>query len=290
MRLQSLAYGLRARARVPLYETRILCRAHLGLTGKRHADGVIISVTTYPARLGSLRLPLLSLLHQTVRPEKVVLVLAEEEFPDRRLPDWLAALVNRHGIEILWTPDNLRSYKKLIPTLVAFPHHSIVTADDDLLYPPRWLEGLVEASARCPGTIVGYRAIPVLTDPSGSLRPYMEWLTAALQGTPTSALLLTTGGGVLFPPGSLPPEATDVHTALTVCPTADDIWFWAMTLLSRAKTVGIARTFVQHPQTRNSEDNGALYAINGPGGANDRQIKAVLDHFGLWDRLGTESQ
>ncbi len=39
-----------------------------------------------------------------------------------------------------------RSYKKIVPTLLAHPGAFIATADDDLYYPADWLERLVAAA------------------------------------------------------------------------------------------------------------------------------------------------
>ena len=56
-----------------------------------------------------------TLLKQTVKPDKVVLWLAEEQFPQKEneLPSELLELQN-FGLTIKWCTD-IRSYKKLIP-------------------------------------------------------------------------------------------------------------------------------------------------------------------------------
>ncbi len=49
------------------------------------------------------------------------------------------------GLTIDWCED-IKSYKKLIPTLKKYPDAIIVTADDDLIYDNKWLEQLYNAA------------------------------------------------------------------------------------------------------------------------------------------------
>ena len=278
-----------------LFELRIRVGAGIRPLAQPRHPGLVVSVTTYPARLDTFRLPLLSLLNQSLRAERLVVTLAEPEFPGRRLPAWLTRLARRGLVEIMWTDDNLRSYKKLIPVLRAHPDCVIVTADDDVLYPPGWLEGLVQTADRLPGTIVGYRARPVCTRPDGTLRPYIEWTPDKLEGldltlTSASEVMLTGSGGVLYPPGALPGEVMDVSSALSLCPTADDVWFWAMELRTGARLAVIPPGYLDFAAPLGSQARGTLMAVNVEGGANDRQIRSVLDRFGLWPALTGKPQ
>ncbi|WP_249020833.1 hypothetical protein [Conexibacter sp. S30A1] len=230
-----------------------------------------------------------------MRANRVVVSLLEPEFPERRLPAWLERLARRGRIEIIWTDGDLRSYAKLIPALRVHPDRVIVTADDDVLYPPGWLEGLVRTADRLPGTIVGYRARPVCTRPGGTLRPYNEWTPDQLaeldlDGVSATQVMLTGVGGVLYPPGALPDEVMDVELARSLCPTADDVWFWAMELKAGARLAVIPPGYRDFGASRGSQANGTLVAVNVDGGANDRQIRSVLDRFALWPALTGEPQ
>ena len=73
---------------------------------------VIISLTSYPPRIKTVNKVIKSLLAQTVKPWKIVLWLADEEFPRREesLPAELIALTNGTNFEIDWC-ENIRSYK-----------------------------------------------------------------------------------------------------------------------------------------------------------------------------------
>lgn len=279
------------RPRRHLFELRIRVGALARPLVQRPAKGIIVSVTTYPARIATFRLPLLSLLNQTTRAERVVVSLLAHEFPGRVLPDWLARLGERRQVEILWTDGDLRSYAKLLPVLNAHPDSTVVTADDDVLYPPGWLGGLVEAAERLPGAIVGYRARPPRRRPDGTLSPYAEWAPEALDRLDLSHVtagdvMLTGVGGILYPPGSLPSDALDVGLARSICPTADDVWFWAMELKAGSRLAVIPPGYVDFAAAVGSQEQGTLMSLNVDEGANDEQISAVLDHFGLRPALG----
>lgn len=92
--------------------------------------------------------------------------------------------------------------RKLIPALELWPDAWFVTADDDVYYPPDWLEQLVGQARR--GTVVGTRVHLAPLDPSGRLTPYGSWTMAThlLRAPSADTRLFPTGvGGVLYPPG-----------------------------------------------------------------------------------------
>ncbi|WP_456786652.1 hypothetical protein [Cellulomonas sp. P5_C5] len=245
-------------------------------------EGVVVSLTSFPARVGRVWLTVCSLLDQTERPQKVVLVLSRPEFPTDDLPRRLQRLQSR-GLEIRFVEGNARSYKKLVPVLDAYPDEVIVTADDDVLYPRWWLDRLVSAHRSTPEMIVGHRGTEILLDGDRAAAPYVDWPRAALATEP-HRVFLTGVGGILYPVGSLSSVVTDQELATELCPTADDIWFKAMGLLhgtgSRCITLG-ARDF---PSDRSAQ-RVSLRSVNVESGANDTQFSAVMDHFDLWERL-----
>ena len=114
-------------------------------TKKDYVDensGIIVSLTSFPERINEVPYCIYSLLNQNLKPKKVVLWLASEEFPNKEndLPSQLLDFLD-YGFDIMWC-DNLKSFKKLIPSLKEFHSNIIVTADDDVFYPNNWLESL----------------------------------------------------------------------------------------------------------------------------------------------------
>ena len=67
---------------------------------KRAKVPVVVSMTSYPARIESAWIAIESILRQSVTPERFVLVLSKEEFPNKKLPRRISKLRGR-GLESL---------------------------------------------------------------------------------------------------------------------------------------------------------------------------------------------
>jgi hypothetical protein len=247
-------------------------RAH-GLPGR-----LIISLTSYPSRYGTLPLTLKALLSQSVRPDKVLLWVADADFD--ALPREVIDLVSE-AFEIGRAP-NLRSYLKIIPTLRAHPDAFIVTADDDVYYHQDWLAELVAACLENGGRTIAHRARRILVDESGHWKPYADWQTDRGTSSGSSSLFATGVGGVLYPPHSLHPTVCDEATFLALCPTADDIWLYWMTRMAGTKvcSLGWTRNVINWRGSQVS----SLYKGNVLQGGNETQLQAIARHFG-WPSL-----
>ncbi len=114
--------------------------------GVDKSRNVIISLTSYPARIDTLHLTVMTLLNQTVKPRSVMLWLANEQFPKREdeLPEKLLAL-KKYGLEIRFCED-LRPHKKYYYTMKENPECYVITVDDDVFYPENLVEELMTAS------------------------------------------------------------------------------------------------------------------------------------------------
>ncbi|GAB3991770.1 hypothetical protein [Nocardioides marmoraquaticus] len=261
-------------------------RAALPLRGSHRCTGLrtdpLVALTSYPPRMGRVHLTLRSLLRQSRPPGTVVLVLAEEEFPGRALPRKIRRLASR-GVEVRWTADNLRSFKKLVPLLHELSERVVVTVDDDVVYPHAWLEELWAAHLRAPTTVWGTRGREIVVR-DGRLQPYGTWPFAG-PSTSSDLTLLTGMGGILYPPGSLPTETSDVGAAMRLCPRADDVWFKACAAAAGTEVRQVGSEPLDLP-TRWRGQRSGLTATNLHGGENDRQLRETLAHFGLLERWG----
>ena len=137
---------------------------------------LIVSLTSYPPRFATLALTLQSLLRQSVRADRTILWIAHADMP--LLPKGVIDL-RAAGLEIR-TTDDVRSYKKILPSLDAFPEAFICTADDDVYYWPTWLEELVkehlsEGPEMAGRLVTCYRAHEISRDAQGRFLPYKEW-------------------------------------------------------------------------------------------------------------------
>lgn len=251
-----------------------------GISGREGEPELVVSITSYPARMYDLHLCLYSLLTQSHKPDKVILWLAAEQFPERELDVPLKVReLCRHGLEIRWCPD-YRSYKKIIPALAEYPGAAIVTADDDLFYAPDWLEKLwraYEAGGR--RGIYAHRCHLMKLN-GCRVAPYREWRKCLTESEPGPRLFPTTGGGVLYAPHSLHPEVQNIQKARLLCPAADDIWLWGMGVMNGTPVRILpnphsAITVTNPWRESNLNGDGTLYHSN-MAGENDKQLQKLL--------------
>jgi len=119
---------------------------------------IILSLTTWKGRIydPSLKCVLLSMLKQETQFKyKVVLVLSTDEFPDKKIPEWLNELDDVCDyFEILWTKENTRAYKKYFPTRRKYPEENIVALDDDSTLHKNFVESWVKMLHDNPGRMI----------------------------------------------------------------------------------------------------------------------------------------
>ncbi len=131
---------------------------------------LVVSLTSYPRRFPTLELTLRRILQQSVQPDETVLWVSTRD--RQHLPEGVLAL-QRSGLTIRETRD-VRSYKKIIPTLEHYPESFIITLDDDTAYPLDTIEPLV-INYRSPSEILCRRANQITFDDSGKPKPYSQW-------------------------------------------------------------------------------------------------------------------
>ena len=245
---------------------------------------LVVSLTSYPKRICQIHYTIYSLLSQSYKPDKLVLWLSKEEFPNGldSLPAILLRL-QRYGLDIRWCEGNLKSYKKIIPSLEVFKEAVIVIADDDALYAPDWLEKLATAYEKDPTSIHCHWAGLVSLDSNLALRPYSEWGNVSNLGDGRlrpSFLHMATGiGGVLYPPNSLHEDVLDSKTFMRLCPLGDDLWLWALALLKGTKINIVPNNRDKIVITDWGTQDDALWRINCDGGYNDSQLQNLLAHY-----------
>ena len=211
-----------------------------GLTKEKRNPQLIVSLTTFPARIGMVHLTINTLLRQNTKPDRVILWLAESQFPDKKLPEEITRLIDL-GLEIRYCED-IRSYKKLVPALREFPEDIIVTADDDMYYKEDWLEGLYNAYMENPENIYTRRGCRarILDGRIDILRP-RDYNFEYNFPTDYNNLLMG-GSGTLYPPHSLYKDVYNVDLIKSLIPTHDDIYFWFMGILNNKK-IGVVGGF-----------------------------------------------
>ena len=143
-------------------------------------EPVFISLTTIRARLPVLDQVLETLLRQSLRADRIMLNISIDPYAldagirFEQLPvrtrEWAVA-----GKIEIYFGRNIGPYRKIMPTLQRFSgiDYFVATADDDVLYPEDWLEGLV-AAARSHGCVAAYRC-RLMEHHGAALTRYNSW-------------------------------------------------------------------------------------------------------------------
>ena len=189
---------------------------------------IIVSLTSFPEAIPYAVKAIRSILSGSLLPDKIVLYLDTQKFPEKILPAELEVLKKEAPIlDIRFDAAEIRSYKKLIPALRDFPNDIIITIDDDIHYHPDMLSELVGLHKKIPNAIIAHRVRKAnLNTPYRKWRKY-KWYDFIFKKYHFTHFALQTGvGGVLYPPHSLDEKMLDSTVFMKIAPTVDDIWFW----------------------------------------------------------------
>lgn len=225
---------------------------------------VIVSLTSYPARMASIIYSLQSLMTQTLKPDMIILWLTESQYPRREADIPLEILkLRKYGLTIKWYDRPIRSYTKLIPTLKEYPNAIIVTADDDIQYRKDWLKDLYNAYLQNPKVVHCYAACEIKMKNNGFL-PYNKWRGVKIESLSYRNMLKGVGG-VLYPPKVLHLDTINEAVFLDLAPHEDDLWFWAMSVLSGVKIHVIPLCHAETIPVQDVNNEYALYNENSLG-------------------------
>lgn len=272
--IDGLRYAIAARR-----AQRALPPTSRGMATRPHRlpNSLYISLTSFPKRFATLHLTLRSLRRQTIGAYAILLWIARSEVA--LLPRKVRA-EEANGLRII-PCDDLRSYNKLVHALAAYPDAFLVTADDDLFYPPDWLEQLVSAAEPGRRLIPCHRAHRVTPARDGGLAPYFDWphdVQDEAAHRPSRDLLATGVGGVLYPPGCFDADVLDREAFGRLSPDGDDLWFYWMAHRAGASHKKVGPRFRQIKWLAAQES--LLFDANRRGG-NDRAIQALEDALGV---------
>jgi glycosyltransferase involved in cell wall biosynthesis len=243
------------------------------LIGRR----LIVSLTTYPKRIGLIPQVLESLYEQTRTPDEIILWLASEQFPEGEtaLPERLLELKEQGKLAIRWC-DDLKAHKKYFFAMQEYPEDLIVTVDDDLTYSRNTLSSLYSGYLLYPEAVSTVRAHLIMLDENRQIMPYQSWIqeTDACIHEPSMQLMATGGAGVLYPPHLFRKEFFDPQAIMENSPYADDLWLKAMQLASDVPVV-VVRPHEQLRYLPGSQED-ALCLINVQQNQNDVQLENII--------------
>lgn len=236
---------------------------------------LIVSFTSFPARIDEVWQVVECMLRQTYLPEKILLWLSKEQFPSRdRIPE---SLKKREGkrFEIRIVDGDIRSHKKYYYVSKYYPDKYVFLIDDDIYYPTTLLENTWKAHLEHPSSVICNYGFEIQYDGSGGLKPYNEW-KRNYQGSESNHLFFGSGGGTLICPSKLYPDLLNIDLALKLTPIADDIWLNAMVKLMGLPVKLLPNRFILpiivKQDVKLAEQN-RLY------NKNDEQISNIINYY-----------
>lgn len=256
-----------------------LALMHWGsLNESERTPRIIVSLTSFPARIEHVTEVLKRMLIQTVKPDEVVLWLSKEQFPERELelPNRLLEM-KKYGVKIEWCDGDMKAYKKFLPALKRYPDDLIIIIDDDLIYPVDLVERLYHTHKCFPKAIIASRVHEIGIDKDGKIAPYGTWKKQC--GHDTNVVkqdwFFTGGAGTLLPPHIFGEEMFETDVILDLCPWADDIWLNINAAMQKVPIINVAANNILTRIDGTQEI--CLQKINIE--KNDIQLKNVITHY-----------
>jgi FkbM family methyltransferase len=251
-----------------------------GLNKKKREPRIIVSLTSYPSRINAAVIVLGLMLRQTCKPDKVLLYLAKEQFPDGKLPVWLR-LHKICGVEIIFC-DDLKSHKKYYYAMLKYPEDIVITVDDDLYYERDLIECLYRSYKHHPNSVSACRTHLITFDKEGQINPYLKWKWeySEIIDQPDIKLFATGAGGILYPPHCMHNELFNVEKIKSLCFMADDMWLKIMQVMNNTPMVLVAKN--KDINIIEGTQKTALGLTNVVENRNDDQLKNILRYYNAY--------
>lgn len=247
------------------------CRNLLVRSKATGSANVVVSMTSYAARLGTVDVALESIARGTVKPRRLLLWLDDPGLMAARPP--AIRRLQRRGVEVLLSP-NFGPHTKYYPYVASngASFCPLATADDDVIYPPNWLKSLVDANHEHPDMINGHW-VSTMGINGGSITQYEGWgrRRDTQPGLDNFALGVS---GVIYPPMMLRELRHRGELFMDVCPGADDIWLHWVALRAGIPTRQVDNVPRHFPLIPGSQAQ-ALSDVNVGQNRNDHWIRAL---------------
>lgn len=204
-------------------------------------DTLLVSMTSYPARLFGISDVFFSLLNQTadINSYQCFLTLAKEEFvnAEKDLPIEIQKLILNRWVKIIWY-HNIYSHKKLMPILQKYPYNDILIVDDDIIRPTYFIE-LFQNDHRLYPTDIICGVFPYFYDKELQLKRikgYKQKGGGVINPVPNIIFQTTRPangfGGVLYPKHSFTdPRFFQESIYMRFSPSSDESWQYAFNII-----------------------------------------------------------
>ena len=241
-------------------------------------EKIIVSLTSFPARINNVWMVIECMLRQTIKPYKIILWLSQEQFPSKEiLPKSLLERENDVFI-IRLVKEDIRSHKKYYYASKEYPDDLVFLIDDDIFYPTTILERSLKNYNLYPHSVISNYGCQIAFDDNGKHLPYLTWGEIKTNDN----IFFGSGGGTLYCPRDLHNDLTNISLALKLTPSADDIWLNAMARLVGTKVISVSNMQILPIYNDHSEDLSQINIGLSDDGLsnNDKQLEALESYYG----------
>lgn len=267
-----------ARKKISLRSKTSFNKIKLGEIHRKHK--IIVSLTSFPARIRTIHLVFERIFKQTLLADEVHLYLSKLQFPllEKDLTNELLGY-RRLGLHIKWVEEDIRPHKKYYYVMQTNPEDLIITIDDDLIYDLDLIEKLYLSYLDFPHAVSAMRTHLITFDEKNSINPYRQWKNqySGLISEPSMLLFSTSGAGTLYPPKCMHKELFNMQNIVELCVNADDLWLKVMQIMNNTPTVLVqpCKRLVYVDGTQEV----SLKMTNMYENENDIQLKAIIDSY-----------
>ena len=193
-------------------------------------------MTTWPPRFAVARQAMSAIVEQVKADNlqdrvHLVMVLSEDEVcyaETRSEACLLLSKMEKLGVEIIYDRGNIRSHKKLIPTLEKYPNNPILVVDDDNAQCKGWLKTFVGDHDQHPDDIIYGQSLSRVELQGDRIVETREPFSCEHTGNVTVNMKPANGAaGTLYPAHTFTDSRFfDRELFMRLSPTSDETWQW----------------------------------------------------------------
>jgi len=237
---------------------------------------IVVSLTSYPARINRTWLTIETILRQSLKPSKLVLWLSKNQFPGE-LKDVPKRIVQQmaRGLDIQFVEGDIRSHKKYYYAFHQYPQNPIFLIDDDILFPSVILSDSYLLLEKNRDSVVANFGFWYRWNLDNQ---YFDIVRDDLSPDEMINVFFGSGGGTLLIPDSMASLLDPVDELMTMCPTADDIYLNGLARVANKPIIFASN----NPLLTIFEKGTSLLSENGSIGSvssrNAEQLRSFVSH------------
>ncbi|MDI2090341.1 glycosyltransferase [Commensalibacter oyaizuii] len=191
---------------------------------------ISVNLTTTSSRLGLCSATIWSLIHQTKKPDKIVLWISQEAYLAdegiKAIPSWIDELNSILNIIEVKFVENTGPYRKIINAIRSANQSDILFyVDDDVIYGDKWLETLLQDFYENGSKLaIASRVRIIRRNIFGRLQSYSRYRICKKPIKFSRDYIITGVGGCVLTKSMISQALINNDDYILLAPKTDDIW------------------------------------------------------------------